>query len=50
MKDNDMNDILIHMFDFLQYYNNNYRPIYHMEKFIIYIIMKIHNYTEYNIE
>ena len=28
---------------FLKYYNNNYRPIYHLEKYIFGIIKTIHN-------
>ena len=38
-----MTDILIKTYSFLQYYNNNYRPIYHIEKYILYLTMKIHN-------
>ena len=37
-----MTDILIKSFSFLQYFNNNYRPIYHFENFILYLIMKVH--------
>ena len=37
----DMTDILIKMYTFLQYYNNNYRPIYHFENFIVYLTMKV---------
>lgn len=29
--------------DFFKYFNNNYRPIYHMENYILYIIDLIHN-------
>jgi hypothetical protein len=38
----DMTDILIKMYTFLKYYNNNYRPIYHFESFIVYLAMKVH--------
>jgi hypothetical protein len=38
----DMTDILIKIYTFLQYYNNNYRPIYHFENFIVYLTMKVH--------
>ncbi len=34
-------DIFIKMFLFYQYYNNNYRPIYHLEYFIFYLIEHI---------
>lgn len=37
-----MPDILIKLYTFLQYYNNNYRPIYHFECFILFLTMKVH--------
>lgn len=40
----DMSDILIRTFTFLQYYNNNYRPIYHLENYIFYIVSKVHGF------
>ena len=30
------------IFSFLKYYNNNYRPIYHLESIFFYFIIKIH--------
>jgi DNA polymerase III delta prime subunit len=33
--------ILINVYTFFKYYNNNYRPIYHLEKIIIFIIINI---------
>lgn len=39
----DTSDIIINTYVFFNYYNNNYRPIYHLEKYIYYIICKIHN-------
>ena len=39
--DKDINNILIENFKFLKLYNNNYRPIYHLEKIVIYISMQI---------
>ena len=30
-------DILSELYKFFRYYNNNYRPIYHLEKFILYL-------------
>lgn len=42
---NDMSKILIRTFTFLQYYNNNYRPIYHLENYIFYLISKIHGFS-----
>ena len=38
----DMTVILNKTYTFLQYFNNNYRPIYHFESFIVFLIMKIH--------
>ena len=40
----DLSLILIKTFLFFQYYNNNYRPIYHLEQYLYYIISVIHNY------
>jgi hypothetical protein len=39
----DTIDILNKIYTFLKYYNNNYRPIYHLENILFYIILKIHN-------
>ena len=41
IKPQHLTDILINTYTFLQYYNNNYRPIYHFEKFVIYLTMKV---------
>lgn len=37
-------DILLETYCFFQYYNNNYRPIYHLEKYLFYIAKLIHNF------
>lgn len=42
----DVSDILIKTYPFLKYYNNNYRPIYHLESIIFYIINKLEGYDE----
>lgn len=42
----DTSDILLRSHTFLKYYNNNYRPIYHLESIIFNIINKIHRYDE----
>ena len=44
IKDEDMTDILIKTYTCLQYYNNNYRPIYHLESYVFYLIKKIHEF------
>lgn len=41
---NDLSEIMIHTYSFFQYYNNNYRPIYHLEKYLFYLAKKIHKY------
>ena len=42
----DISDIIVRSYSFLKYYNNNYRPIYHLESIIFYIINKLHSYNE----
>ena len=44
LKSNDLSKILIKSYTFLQYYNNNYRPIYHLENFLLYLTALIHCY------
>ena len=38
LRDADMSDVLINTYKFLQYYNNNYRPISHLENFVFMLI------------
>lgn len=38
-------DVLLQTYRCLQYYNNNYRPIYHLESFIFYLVNIIHGFT-----
>lgn len=40
----DASDILRKTHTFLKHYNNNYRPIYHLESIFFYILNKIHHY------
>ena len=35
--------IFFKIFEFFKYFNNNYRPIYHMENYILYMVDLIHN-------
>lgn len=44
LNQNDITDILQKTYSFLKYYNNNYRPIYHLESIMYYIISKIYGY------
>ena len=39
-----LSEILLKTYCFFQYYNNNYRPIYHLEKYLFYLTKIIHNY------
>jgi len=39
---NDMSNVLIKTYNFLKYYNNNYRPIYHLESYLFYLTSVIH--------
>ena len=43
LKKEDIKFILSYIQDFFIHYNNNYRPIYHIELLLINIICKIHN-------
>ena len=40
----DISDILQKTYTFLKYYNNNYRPIYHLESIMFTLINKINKY------
>ena len=40
----DLSKLLVKTYQFLQYYNNNYRPIYHLENYLFYLITIIHGY------
>jgi hypothetical protein len=41
-----LSEIMNKINSFLKYYNNNYRPIYHLESIFIYLITKIYQYPE----
>jgi|APCry1669192522_1035417.scaffolds.fasta_scaffold00023_12 hypothetical protein len=45
IKKEHLSKILIKTYCFFQYYNNNYRPIYHIEKYLLYLITLIHNFN-----
>ena len=38
LHDDNMSDVLMNTYRFLQYYNNNYRPIYHLENFVFMLV------------
>ena len=41
-KEGELSEILILTYGFFQYYNNNYRPIYHLEKYFFSLVRIIH--------
>ena len=44
INNNNITNIIIKTCVFFQYYNNNYRPIFHLENFILYLIKVIHGF------
>lgn len=42
IRNNDLNDIMNKIIIFFKYFNNNYRPIYHLENISLYLISKIY--------
>jgi hypothetical protein len=44
IKKEDLSKILIKTYCFFQYYNNNYRPIYHVENYLLNLVKIIHNF------
>lgn len=46
LKAPDLDTLMNKTADFLQLYNNNYRPIYHLEKYIYCLLIKINGYSE----
>ena len=44
IKSEHLSKILFKTYTFFQYYNNNYRPIYHVENYFLYLAKLIHNF------
>ena len=44
IKKNKISIVLVKTFIFLRYYNNNYRPIYHLESYLFNLITYVHEY------
>ena len=44
LKDEYILDAYIELVKFLFQYNNNYRPIYHLENYLLYLLTKIHEF------
>ena len=42
IKKKDLSSVFLKLFIFFKYYNNNYRPIFHLEKFFLYLCKTIH--------
>jgi mannose/fructose/N-acetylgalactosamine-specific phosphotransferase system component IIB len=41
---NNCEDLFIKLIDILYYYNNNYRQVFHLERFIVYLINKVNGF------
>ena len=39
-----LSSVLLKTYGFFQYYNNNYRPIYHLESYLFYLTKQIHGF------
>jgi hypothetical protein len=44
IKSNNISEILLKTYEFFRYYNNNYRPIYHLENYFFNLIRVINEY------
>ena len=44
IKSTDLSNVLLKTYNFLKYYNNNYRPIYHLESYLFYLTSIIHGF------
>lgn len=44
IKRKDISSVLLKTYSFLKYYNNNYRPIYHLESYLFYLISIVHGF------
>lgn len=44
LKQEHLSDVLLKTYRFFQYYNNNYRPIYHVEGYFYYLVKLIHKF------
>ena len=45
IKSENMSNILLKTYNFLKYYNNNYRPIYHLESYLFYLTSIVHGFS-----
>ena len=42
LKTEKLGDVLFKTIQFFQLYNNNYRPIYHLENYFYYLVIVVH--------
>jgi len=42
----DISEFMLKTFHFFKYFNNNYRPIYHLESYLFYITTLVHKYEK----
>ena len=45
IKGGSISKVMIKTYTFFQYYNNNYRPIYHLENYILFLSSIVNNST-----
>ena len=45
IKNVDVSRVMVRTYSFFHYYNNNYRPIYHLEGYLFFLISVIHNFN-----
>jgi len=45
IKQDAIPQLMIKLYTFLQYFNNNYRTIYHLESFVYHLIYLVHQYS-----
>jgi hypothetical protein len=46
IKLDNISSVLLKTYTFLKYYNNNYRPIYHLESYLFYLISVIYGFKQ----
>jgi hypothetical protein len=46
INEKNIDNILEKTYRFFQYYNNNYRPIYHLESYLLYLIIEINELSD----
>lgn len=46
LNNDNISDVLLKTYIFFQYYNNNYRPIYHLENYVYNLVIYVNGYKE----